>query len=223
MELTSPRRNVVAEQYDMNMILITHQAFRRDLRRLAAAAERLNGDPRRRHAVALGWKTLQELLHSHHVGEDTSMWPRMRTGLSAHPDDLAVLDAMEDEHRQIEPLMAAVDKALREALDGAADGTEPLAAAAEEFADAIIAHLQHEERAAFPLVRVAMTPDEWSRSRAEMRGGLAALRAAPEFFPWLLDEAAPADRDAVLSRMPPPLRLLYRRVWLPRYQKQPRW
>jgi hemerythrin-like domain-containing protein len=209
----------MAKQYDMNMILVTHNAFRRDLRRLSAAAGKLKDDPRRRPAVVLGWKTLQELLHSHHVGEDESMWPRMRAGLRAHPDDLAVLDAMEDEHERIAPLMSAVEEALAVRTNGAAQ----LAAAVEEFADSLIAYLDHEERDAFPLVPVSMTPDEWSKSRSEMRGGLAALRAAPEFFPWLLDDATPEDCDSVLSRMPPPLRLLYRKMWLPRYARQPRW
>ncbi|MFA1548319.1 hemerythrin domain-containing protein [Actinomadura chokoriensis] len=210
---------------DMTMMLVTHKAFRRDLSHLTDAAERLDaGDARGLEAVGVGWHTLRAMLISHHEGEDRYMWPRMRAGLHGRADDLAVLDAMEAEHEQIDPLVAAVDDALA-ALPGenGGDGTR-LAAAAEEFRAALDRHLEHEEADALPLVGVAMSPREWDRCLAEMRGGgLAALRSAPEFFPWLIGEAAVADRTAVLRRVPPPVRLLFQKVWLPRYTRQPRW
>ena len=54
-------------------------------------------------------------------------------------------------------------------------------------------------------------------------------------FAWILDgapargdgapgdPAAHADPAAALRTLPPPLRLLYRAVWKPRYNKTPRW
>lgn len=206
--------------YDMTMILVTHNAFRRDLGRLTDAAARAeNGDPRRNGAVLVGWRTLQSLLQSHHVGEDRSMWPRMRNGLRDRTDELAVLNAMEEEHERIDPLLKAVDTAFaKQASDPAR-----LTAAVGEFTQEVSDHLAHEENEAFPLVRASMSARDWNRVVSEMRGGLAALRAAPEFFPWLLEDAKPEDRDAVLTRVPPPLRLLYEKVWLPRYTRRTRW
>ncbi|MFB4306699.1 hemerythrin domain-containing protein [Actinomadura sp. GTD37] len=211
----------MAAEPDMTMMLVTHNAFRRDLRHLAGAAERLDsGDAGGREAVGLGWATLKAMLISHHEGEDRYMWPRMRTGLHGRADDLAVLDAMEAEHDRIDPLVAAVDDALARSGE---NGTR-LAAAAEEFRAELDRHLKHEEEDALPLVAAAMTPREWDRCLAEMRGnGLAALRSAPEFFPWLIGDASAADRAAVLRRVPPPVRLLFQKVWLPRYTRQPRW
>jgi hemerythrin-like domain-containing protein len=211
----------MATDYDMTMMQVTHNALRRDLRHLADAAEKYDpGDARGRAALRLGWDTLKEMLTSHHLGEDRHMWPRMKTGLRGRPDDLAVLAAMEEEHDRIDPLIEAVDSALADPHGDAA----ALANAASTFGDEVSAHLEHEERDALPLVRVAMTAAAWDKTMVEMRGnGLAALRSAPEFFPWLLGEADPADRSAVLSRVPPPVRLLYSRVWLPRYERQPRW
>ncbi|GLW63923.1 hypothetical protein Arub01_21670 [Actinomadura rubrobrunea] len=208
-------------ELDMTLMLVTHNAFRRDLGHLADAAERLDvGDERARARVRAGWETLKSMLVSHHVGEDRSMWPRMRAGLRGRDDDLAVLDAMQAEHDRIDPLLAAVDDAL--ARPGP-DNTR-LAAAAEEFRAELDRHLKHEEEDALPLVGAAMSAAEWERCLAEMRGGgLAALRHAPEFFPWLIGEADPADRAAVLRRVPPPVRLLFHKVWLPRYSRQPRW
>ncbi|MFA1538346.1 hemerythrin domain-containing protein [Actinomadura monticuli] len=209
---------------DMTMMLVTHNAFRRDLGHLTDAAERLDagdaGDLGRREAVGLGWATLKAMLISHHEGEDRYMWPRMRAGLHGRADDLAVLDAMEAEHDRIDPLVAAVDDALARSGE---NGTR-LAAAAGEFRAELDRHLKHEEEEALPLVAVAMSPRAWDRCLADMRGnGLAALRSAPEFFPWLLGEASAADRAAVLRRVPPPVRLLFQKVWLPRYTRQPRW
>jgi hypothetical protein len=47
-----------------------------------------------------------------------STWPRMRARLADRPDDLALLQAMEDEHARIDPLIAAVDGALADHGDG---------------------------------------------------------------------------------------------------------
>ncbi|MDL4774101.1 MULTISPECIES: hemerythrin domain-containing protein [Thermomonosporaceae] len=211
----------MAARPDMTMMLVTHKAFRRDLGYLSDAAGRLDaGDARGRQAVDVGWRTLKAMLISHHEGEDRHMWPRMRAGLHGRPDDLAVLDAMEAEHDRIDPLVAAVDDALARPGE---DDARP-AEAAEEFRAELDRHLEHEEGDALPLVGAAMSPGDWERCLAEMRGGgLAALRSAPEFFPWLIGEAATADRAAVLSRVPPPVRLLFQKVWLPRYTRQPRW
>lgn len=206
--------------YDMTMMEVTHNALRRDLRHLADAAEKLDPDDARgRAAVRAGWTTLKTMLTSHHDGEDRHMWPRMRAGLRDRPGDLLVLDAMEEEHNRIDPLVRDVDAALAKRAGG-----DALASAAAAFSDEVGGHLAHEERDALPLVRAAMPAAEWEKTLAEMRGnGLAALRSAPEFFPWLLGGAEPRERAAVLGRVPPPVRLLYSKVWLPRYAKQPRW
>ncbi|MEU8803927.1 hemerythrin domain-containing protein [Spirillospora sp. NPDC048819] len=208
--------------YDMALMQATHNALRRDLDHLARAAGRLRpGDARGHEAVLLGWGTLKAMLGSHHDGEDRHMWPRMRAGLRNRPDDLAVLAAMEDEHARIDPLIADVDAALARPSGGDGDA---LAKAAHAFADEVGGHLDHEERDALPLVRAAMPAAAWEKCLADMRGnGLAALKSAPEFFPWLLGDALPADRAAVLRRVPPPVRLLYAKVWLPRYARRPRW
>jgi iron-sulfur cluster repair protein YtfE (RIC family) len=211
----------MARNYDMTIILVTHNAFRRDMRYLAAAADKLNvDDSRGRGRVRVGWNLLKAMLLAHHEGEDRHMWPRMHAGLRGRQDELAVLDAMREEHDRIDPLVRAVDEALARP-NGAADR---MPEAAAEFCAELDHHLTHEEQAALPLVQIAMSDPEWEKCLAEMRGsGLTALRAAPEFFPWLIGEADPADREAVLNRVPPPVRLLFQKVWLPRYARQPRW
>lgn len=78
---------------------------------------------------------------------------------------------------------------------------------------------------------MALTASEWRSAgfKIARRNGLSA---GGEMFAWILDGAgsgsgsgagSSADRAAALGQLPPPLRLLYRAVWKPRYDKTPRW
>ena len=51
-------------------------------------------------------------LHMHHTAEDEIIWPVLRPRLAHSENALSVLDAMEEEHERIDPLLAAVDAAL---------------------------------------------------------------------------------------------------------------
>jgi hypothetical protein len=46
------------------------------------------------------------------------------------------------------------------------------------------------------------------------------LREVGSFIPWLLDGLADDERRRLLNELPPPLRLLSQRRWVPRYAKQ---
>jgi hemerythrin-like domain-containing protein len=183
----------------MTMMIVSHDAFRRDLGHLKRAVEQLQ-------------------LENHHTNEDKSIWPRMRDGLRDRPDDLLVLDAMEAEHDQIDPLLAAVDGALAEPEAG----QDRFAQAIAELDASLTGHLTHEERDALPLVDVALTPAEWQETAKDMRD-LIGLKGAADFFPWLLDGAPDKDADAILKLMPAPARMMYRRMWVPKYAKEQRW
>jgi Hemerythrin HHE cation binding domain len=54
--------------------------------------------------VLAGWELFKTELHIHHTAEDQDLWPRMRTHLADRPDQLALLQAMQDEHGRIDPL-----------------------------------------------------------------------------------------------------------------------
>jgi hypothetical protein len=100
---------------DLTVMLAFHDAFRRDLGHLARAASRRPADlddPNRRTAVLAGWELFKTYLHIHHTAEDNDLWPRMRTHLADRPDELALLQAMQDEHARIDPLLEAVEGAF---------------------------------------------------------------------------------------------------------------
>ncbi|HEX4258050.1 MAG TPA: hemerythrin domain-containing protein [Streptosporangiaceae bacterium] len=207
---------------DLTVMLAAHEALRRDLTGLAHAAAAQatgagRGDPGRQQAVQRGWAVFQRQLHIHHTAEDELVWPALRDRLAASDTARSVLDAMEAEHQQIDPLLAAVDRAMSQ--PGGDDGT--MADTVDVLTMALHGHLAHEERDALPLIGTALTAAEW---RAVGRTiGVRNLRQAPEMFAWMLDGAPPEQAAAAVGQLPPPARLLYRTVWRPRFTRRERW
>ena len=233
---------------DLAIMLAAHNAFRRDLTRLARAAAAADlSDPAKRQSVAAGWELFKHELHLHHTAEDEIIWPVLRPRLAHSENALSVLDAMEEEHERIDPLLAAVDAAFHGVSEGPAGsgaspgvvpprqhsespGVVPLGQHSEDrLADVIdvlvstvTGHLAHEERDGLPLIGVALTGAEWrgvGRKIARKNG----LSNGGEMFAWMLDDVGRQDAAATLRALPPPLRLLYRAVWKPRFDKSPRW
>ena len=65
--------------------------------------------------------------------------------------------------------------------------------------------------------RQAGTPSP--RRSATQQGG---LKGAAEYLPWVLDGATDETKTQVLRLLPPPARLLYRRVWEKKYRSSGR-
>ena len=243
---------------DLAIMLAAHDAFRRDLARLARAAAAADlSDPAKRQSVAAGWELFKRELYLHHTAEDEIIWPVLRPRLAHSENALSVLDEMEEEHERIDPLLAAVDAAFLQ-RDGAAGpasvapagpsgvapagpaGVAPAGAAGvgpagddwpgeDRLADVIdilvstlTGHLAHEERDGLPLIGVALTSAEWRGVgfKIARRNGMSQ---GSEMFAWILDGAGREDAAVTLRTLPPPLRLLYRAIWKPRFDKTPRW
>jgi Hemerythrin HHE cation binding domain len=202
---------------DLTVMLAAHDAFRRDLVSLARAASAADrADPRRREQVGRGWQVFKRQLHFHHTGEDQLVWPRLADRLAHSENALSTLEAMEAEHALVDPLLEAVDAAFVDP-----EGDE-LAGAVDELVTTLHGHLAHEERDALPLIGTALTAGEWRAVGVRM-GRANGISGSSEFFAWMLD-GIPADEvAAVLAELPAPLRLVYRRVWQPRYSKVTRW
>lgn len=129
------------DRVDVTFMYAVHDAFQRDLDRLAAMADA--GDAAG-PAVQAGWDRFTRFLHIHHTAEDTHLWPVLR----AKGADPAVLDRMEAEHGRLDDLLDAVDAAVR------AGDASRLAVQADRLADGLGAHCEHEEEQALPLVRL---------------------------------------------------------------------
>jgi hypothetical protein len=86
-----------------------------------------------------------------------------------------------------------------------------------------LGHLAHEERDVLPLIDRSLTKAEWQAFGNDQRRRIGGIRSAAQFLPWVLDGASPEQIQAVLGGLPPPLRVVYRRIWQPRYARHDHW
>jgi hypothetical protein len=121
---------------------------------------------------------------------------------------------MVEKHRHIPPALAGVDAALR--------GGGELMAPVKLLSSVVLDHLAHEEREVLPPIEQHLTRAQWRVFLHKERSRLSP-RERPEFLTWILDDAGEQDAAAVLTEMPPPARLVHRRVLRPRYDAQHRW
>ncbi|HEX4015346.1 MAG TPA: hemerythrin domain-containing protein [Frankiaceae bacterium] len=90
---------------DLKLFLLAHRAFRREFGRLAVAASSAPVYGPRADAIEAQIGTVVRSLAHHHRGEDARIWPLLRR---RDPAAAVALDALESEHAQIDPLIAAV-------------------------------------------------------------------------------------------------------------------
>lgn len=211
-----------ASGVDLTMMTAFHAALRRDAERLSRAAGGTDlADPSHFTAVRAGWQVFRTQLHRHHTGEDYALWPRLRAGLVGRQGSLDVLEAMEAEHARVASAVERVDLSL--SGPGPSDTWwDDLSGVVDAFVTDLSNHLSHEERDALPLVGQTLTQPEWDSLMADMRRS-TGFRGAAELFPWLLDATDEVNQSRVLKALPPPLRLVYKRVWVPRYAKRNLW
>jgi iron-sulfur cluster repair protein YtfE (RIC family) len=183
-----------------------HEAFRRDLGQLLATTAS-------RGAVRARWNVFRDQLRFHLCAEDAALWPPVQVRLTGEPADLAVVEAMEDEHRLIEPVLTAIDEAFT-----VNSGTEHLRELLTRLQTTLTSHLDHEEAKALPLINEVMPTGELARiTRTITRMG--GRKRAAVMVPWALADATADVRGLVLRQLPATWRILYRAVWLPRYRR----
>jgi len=204
---------------DLGIMIAAHNAFRRDLVKLARTASRRNlADPVQRLAIGNGWGVFKRQLLQHHQAEDACLWPPLRARLAGSTAAMSTLDAMEEEHGRIDPLLAAVDRAFagQQVTDG------HLSDVIGELATQLTRHLTHEEHDTLPLIGTTLTTGEWAGVLADIRARGSAADAM-EMVPWLLDQAPPEAIPALLASFPRVVGQRYHDDWKPRYDAQPRW
>ena len=67
-----------------------------------------------------------------------------------------------------------------------------------------------------------ITKPEWDALNKSAMKELSLSEIA-QLGPWILDGASPEDVRRMLAELPPPLRLVHRFWWNPRYQRARRW
>ena len=206
------RRRSLTGSVDFTMMYVAHDAFNRDLERLIGASQAGSGlTP----AAIATWRSFIKQLHTHHNAEDAALWPRLYAAVS-DPDEIQILTDMEAEHSSIDPRLEQVDAAL-EGRNATALGAE-----LKSLAKVLSEHMIHEEQAALPLLERRTGAAGWEAFSKEIRDQQGGLKGAAEYLPWVLDGATDETKSQVLALLPPPARLLYRRVWDKKYRRSER-
>jgi Hemerythrin HHE cation binding domain len=192
---------------ELSGFLSMHQGFRAEFGRLAIACRSPRGAAHEElleEQLAL----VLDVLHLHHTHEDVHLWPFL---LERSPESAPDLDALEEEHEVLAPL-----------IDAAHDGSVPLphrAGVLEELHRAVGEHLDHEERVGVPLMLVHMTP-EMVRSDARKAESEIGRNRMPLVFGWLASCLDDTQLAIAVQQQPRLVRTLFRWFWWPSYERR---
>jgi hemerythrin-like domain-containing protein len=152
---------------DMFMMYVMHHAFRRDLAKLAAAALRTPASDRVAwRLLQERWQVFAEALHGHHSGEDAGLWPLLLE--RGTDEDRGTLEAMETEHAEFDPLLAACEQGFARLAEHADDDARAaLAVRLAATRECLARHLEHEETGAIPIIQRVLSQEDWERMEEE--------------------------------------------------------
>ncbi len=198
---------------DVRDMIVVHTALLREFRLAPLAVSGVpDGDRARARRVTEHLTVLNDLLHHHHDGEDTLLWPRLNERAPAAATSLLTL--MRSQHAAIEVALSGVRPALQ------AWTRDPDTQARDRLADALsdlhahpVEHLDLEEREVLPLAAIDLTGQEWHelgeaavatipKSKLALVFGMFAYEADPEVLRAML-RAAPMLPRRILPRLAP--------------------
>ena len=173
-------------------LMSSHHAFRRDIAQFRKALRRVaDGDHARVGALRDEWQRYGGTLHGHHQAEDNGIFPGTK---QQHPELAAVIDGLVADHRKIDPMLAAGDRAFAGLPATVGDAAEIVSA----LSALLDAHLATEEMHIVPSLRDAKTfPPPASEAEMDMFA---------QGFAWSSHGIAPDVLDALYALLPPALR-----------------
>lgn len=186
------------------MLMMSHHAFRRDLRRLAAGLTKLaDGDASKVEALRNEWHWYRNALHGHHGMEDANIFPNLQ---KQAPELGATFARLTADHHLIDPLLERGDRAFAEL-----PRTEAASAVVKELRELLEPHLAVEEAEIVQYLRPAKTfpaPETDAQAAMYAQGFAWSLHGiAPEvvaevckLLPEALTSKLPAARAAFDER-----------------------
>jgi iron-sulfur cluster repair protein YtfE (RIC family) len=188
------------------VMFLVHRVFREEFAALAREAAGVH-DADRAQALEEQLGLVLRTLHEHHTGEDTLIWPLV---LKRAPESKPVLDSMEAEHGELDPLITtAGDTSL--SLKERADTLQRLS-------ERLNAHLDREEREALPLLERHVPADEYAALDKIMTKRVG--KDLPAFAGAVMWHATPEERDRLLSSVPRILGIMWRLSWRRQYARR---
>jgi hypothetical protein len=197
---------------DMTMMYVMHHAFRRDLDRFVAAVAATPVEDRAAWtALATRWDRFFTILHHHHSLEDQYIWPFLMERADAAERE--VLEAMEEEHEQIDPLLTAVAEGFAAlAGDRVPAGAEDLRAGLKvrvsATRDLLARHLRHEETEAIAVLQRCTTAEEWKGLTDQIESNKIAL-PLPFVVGWCAEGIPARERDEIFRTAGLPFKVLW--------------
>jgi hypothetical protein len=198
---------------------VFHAALRRDLERaIGSLGGPGHSTPAQRAALAEHVGLVLDLLHHHHTGEDTGLWPMVRRRA---PDLGAQLDMMEAEHASVAGAVISTRTAARQY----AATTDPSAArrlreALVELSHVLLPHLDHEETEVMPRVMRALSQRDWSvLSRREIRNW-SSFALAGTGLVWMADGLNQTERAMFNQQVSPIFQWLVDKRYGPAYRRR---
>jgi len=188
-QITLPGQAHAAEgPHDQTGMYVMHHAFRRDLTAFETAVRQTPvGDRATWQALRARWERFATVLHHHHEVEDRSIWPVLVAHAEESRDDAAqqTLRAMEDEHADIDPALAAVRRGFASMVEHPCDDhRNALDVHVTAMRAALLDHLRHEETEALPYLQRVMTAAEFEASEKAAAAGYP-VRLMPFLLPWV--------------------------------------
>jgi hypothetical protein len=172
-------------------LLMSHHAFRRDVARFAVALRHLaTDDTARAAALQTEWQSYRGALHGHHEVEDTRIFPHLR---STQAELVPVIDQLAAQHRRIDPLLAAGDRAFT-----SLSAPQEAALIVGQLAALLDEHLALEEAHVIPFLRGGREfPPPANDAEAELYA---------QGFAWSSHGVAPEVLERVDAMLPEGLR-----------------
>ena len=196
---------------DVTEMYAVHGVFRDTL----GAAPRLVGDIAAGDAakvdqIANYYDNILFFLEAHHDGEEVLIFPRLRERC---PDEEALLDSFEAEHKEALRLLADARASLAAWPGADGDGDAAAKSAARSavtenlgaLRSQLVEHLDAEETGALPLCSENILVEEWGQLPGHALAGFHGDKV------WLIlglirQRMTQEQRDAMLAHMPPPAR-----------------
>lgn len=198
----------VSPRPDVHDMVVVHRSFRRPCAEYPVLVRGLRpGDTARAALVVDAVRFMLMGLESHHTSEDEYLWPRLT---ARAPEQADVIARMQEQHHRLDELVTKVTAALDEL---AADPRQPLceqvAAHLTELGSVLIAHIDEEESTILPLAAEHLSVAEWEELG---KSGLAKLdrKLLLRAFSALMAAATPEEQQTLLTKAPPPARVLWR-------------
>jgi|SoiMethySBSTD1v2_1073268.scaffolds.fasta_scaffold117742_2 iron-sulfur cluster repair protein YtfE (RIC family) len=167
----------ITTHFDGREMAMVHRMFRREFMLASGVVRHVAaGDWERASTVAAHLRLVGSILHHHHSAEDRYVWPLLEQRAPSQISE-CVLRVVE-QHRRVDTVWSEVSRELPVwSCISTAESRDRLADALERLADALIEHMDYEERYIVPVMETHISMSEWNEIVQTLIAGLTPEEA----------------------------------------------